>query len=194
MPQRKTRDKLKYGAQSVLDVRTWMHSFRMLHYYGYSHVREKRKMVIGATPVFAPNASFRNGERISVGDRVHIGERACVWAGDSSGRITIGDDVIIAPATFVTASDYGLIEGIVPALQPKTERDVVIGAGAWIGANAVVVAGVTIGAGAIVGAGSVVTHDLPPNMICAGVPAKPIKPRPTSTDVEQPMLRLSVAV
>jgi acetyltransferase-like isoleucine patch superfamily enzyme len=188
MPQTKTRDKLKYGAQSVLDVRTWMHAFRILHYYGYSHVREKRKMVIGAAPVFAPNASFRNGERISVGDRVHIGERACVWAGDSSGRITIGDDVIIAPATLVTASDYGLIEGIVPALQPKTERDVVIGA------NAVVVAGVTIGAGAIVGAGSVVTHDLPPNMICAGAPAKPIKPRPRSADVDQPAPRLSVAV
>jgi acetyltransferase-like isoleucine patch superfamily enzyme len=194
MPQRKTRDKLRYGARSVLDVRTWMHSFRLLHYYGYSHVREKSKMTIGADPVFAPNASIRNGERITLGDRVHIGERACVWAGDSSGHITIGDDVIIAPATFVTASDYGLVEGIAPAFQPKTERDVVIGAGAWIGANAVVVAGVTIGAGAIVGAGSVVTHDLPPNMICAGVPAKPIKPRPRSADVDQPTLRLPVGI
>jgi len=187
-------ERLKNGARSIADWQLWLHSFRILHYYGYSHVREKRKMTIGASPVFAPNASIRNGERITLGDRVHIGERSCVWAGDSTGRIVIGDDVIISPAAFVTASDYGLVEGIAPAFQPKNERDVVIGAGAWIGANAVVVAGVTIGAGAIVGAGSVVTRDLPANMICAGVPAKPIKARPKSADEDHTVVRLPVGL
>jgi acetyltransferase-like isoleucine patch superfamily enzyme len=81
----------------------------------------------------------------------------------------------------VTASDYGLTEGTPPAFQSKNERDVVIGNGVWIGANAVITAGVTIGEGCIIGAGSVVTHDLPANMICAGVPAQPIKPRPKCT-------------
>lgn len=170
--------KLKNGALSVLDLKTWLHSLRILHYYGYSHVREKRKMTIGADPTFAPNVSISNGDRITLGDRVHVGERVCLWAGDSVGRITLGDDVMIGPATFLTASDYGLVEGMPPVSQPKNERDIVIEKEVWIGANAVVVAGVTIGAGAIVGAGSVVTRDLPPNMICAGVPAKPIKPRP----------------
>jgi acetyltransferase-like isoleucine patch superfamily enzyme len=170
--------KLKNGTRSVLDAKTWLHSLRILHYYGYSHVREKAKMTIGAHPTFAPNVSINNGERITLGDRVHVGERVCLWAGDSVGRITLGHDVMIGPGTFVTASDYGLVEGTPPAFQTKNERDVVIGEGVWIGANAVVVAGVTIGAGAIIGAGSVVTRDLPPNMICAGVPAKPIKPRP----------------
>ena len=45
---------------------------------------------------------------------------------------------------------------------------------------AIVLPGVTIGDGTIVGAGSVVTKDLPPEMVCVGVPARPLKPRPKS--------------
>jgi len=172
--------KVSNGAKSVFDVKTWLHSLRILHYYAYSHVREKRKMTIGADPSFSPNVSISNGERITLGDRVHVGERVCLWAGDTVGRITLGDDVMIGPACVITASDYGLVEGTPPSLQPKNERHILIDEGVWIGANVVVVAGVTIGAGAIVGAGSVVTRDLPPNMICAGAPAKPIKPRPNA--------------
>ena len=170
--------KVTNGARSVLDPMTWLHSLRILHYYGYSHVRQRRKITMGTGQIFAPNVSIANGERIRIGDRCHVGERVCLWAGDAVGRITLGDDVMIGPATFVTASDYGLIEGTPPAFQSKNERDVVIGNGVWIGANAVITAGVTIGEGCIIGAGSVVTRDLPANMICGGVPARPIKPRP----------------
>ena len=170
--------KITNGARSILDPLTWLHSLRILHYYGYSHVRQKRKITMGSDQVFGPNVSIANGERIRIGDRCHVGERVCLWAGDAVGRITLGDDVMIGPATFVTASDYSLIEGTPPAFQPKNERDVVIGNGVWIGANAVITAGVNIGEGCIIGAGSVVTRDLPANMICGGVPARPIKPRP----------------
>ncbi|MET4120484.1 acetyltransferase-like isoleucine patch superfamily enzyme [Bradyrhizobium sp. JR4.1] len=170
--------KMANGARSMLDPMTWLHSLRILHYYNYSHVREKRKMTMGTGQVFGPNVSIANGERISLGNRCHVGERVCLWAGNATGRITLGDDVMIGPGAVVTASDYGLEEGTPPAFQPKNERDVVIGNGVWIGANAVVTAGVTLGEGCIVGAGSVVTRDLPANMICGGVPARPIKPRP----------------
>jgi acetyltransferase-like isoleucine patch superfamily enzyme len=47
----------------------------------------------------------------------------------------------------------------------------------WIGANAVVLKGVTIGQRTIVGAGSVVTRDLPPDVIAAGVPARVLRAR-----------------
>jgi acetyltransferase-like isoleucine patch superfamily enzyme len=170
--------KMANGAISVLDPMTWMHGLRILHYYNYAHVREKRKIKMGTGQIFGPNVSIANGERITMGNRCHVGERVCLWAGDGTGRITLGDDVMIGPGAFVTASDYGLEEGTVPAFQPKNERDVQIGNGVWIGANAVVTAGVTIGDGCIIGAGSVVTHDLPTNMICGGVPARVIKARP----------------
>jgi acetyltransferase-like isoleucine patch superfamily enzyme len=170
--------KIANGVRSMVDPMTWLHSLRILHFYSYKHVREKRKITMGSDQVFGPNVSIANGERITLGNRCHVGERVCLWAGNETGRITLGDDVMIGPGTVVTASDYGLVEGTPPAFQPKNERDIVIRNGAWIGANAVVTAGVTIDEGCIVGAGSVVTRDLPANMICGGVPARPIKPRP----------------
>ncbi len=44
---------------------------------------------------------------------------------------------------------------------------------ASIGSNATILCGVTVGEGAIIGAGAVVTHDVPPHVIVAGVPARP---------------------
>ena len=52
-----------------------------------------------------------------------------------------------------------------------------IGNDVWIGTRAVILSGVTIGDGVVIGAGSVVVKSLPPYTICAGVPARPLKPR-----------------
>jgi len=54
---------------------------------------------------------------------------------------------------------------------------VVIEDDCWIASNSVILAGVTIGKGSVVAAGSVVTHDVPPFSIVAGVPARLIKNR-----------------
>lgn len=54
---------------------------------------------------------------------------------------------------------------------------IIIGNDVWIGYEAVILSGVTIGDGAIIGARAVVTRDIPPYTIAAGVPAKPIRRR-----------------
>jgi acetyltransferase-like isoleucine patch superfamily enzyme len=49
--------------------------------------------------------------------------------------------------------------------------------GASIGSGAVIMGGVTIGEGALIGAGAVVTHDVGPNTVVAGVPARLMRQR-----------------
>jgi len=63
---------------------------------------------------------------------------------------------------------------------PQTETDwkvikTIVKKGASIGSNATILCGITIGENALVGAGSVVTKDVLPNTVVAGVPAKIIK-------------------
>ena len=59
--------------------------------------------------------------------------------------------------------------------QGVTTKPVIIGNDIWIGANAVLLPGVTIGDHSVVAAGAVVTKDVPPHSLVAGVPAKIIK-------------------
>ena len=167
---------------SLLDPRCYLHAFRMVHYFGYTHVRERRRLVMGKGTRMAPNVSFRNGERIFMGRDCHIGERCYLWAGDSDGRIILGDFVSLAPGVFITASDYQFVAGLPFRQQPKRERDVQIGNDVWLGANVVITAGVKIGDGCIVGAGAVVTKDLPAGSIAAGVPARVIGARELSAN------------
>ena len=59
----------------------------------------------------------------------------------------------------------------------KPKSPTVIGNDVWIGERAIVLLGVNVGNGAVIGAGAVVTKDVPPYAIVAGVPAKVIKYR-----------------
>lgn len=162
---------------SVLDPRAYLHLFRLLHYWNYAHVTPRRRARIGQGVWLAPNVSFRNGERIEIGDRSHIGEQCSLWAGDSHGRIRIGEDALFGPRVYITASNYRYDTGAPVHAQPREENDVVIGTDVWLGARVIVLPGVTIGDGTIVAAGSVVTRDLPPAVVAAGIPARPRKRR-----------------
>ena len=164
---------------SVLDPRVYLHAFRLAHFYRYSFVSQQRLLTKGDDVRLAPNVSFRNAERITIGDGARIGEHCIIWAGDTVGRILIGRKALFAPNVVVTASNYGIARGPVAIVdQPKDEQDIVIGDGVWLGANVVVLAGVTIGAGAVVAAGAVVTQDVSADCIVGGVPARVIGQRP----------------
>lgn len=171
------------GLWSVIDPRAWFHMFRLVHYFNYTHVAEVRKLTTGEKVRIAPNVSFANAERIDLGDRVQIGARAHVWAGNSTGRVIVGADSTLGPECFLTASDYGVAAGVNIVDQAKVEQDIVIGSDVWLGARTIVTAGVTIGDGCIVGAGSVVTKDLPPGSIAVGVPARVVRERGSSESV-----------
>ncbi|MEM6428380.1 MAG: DapH/DapD/GlmU-related protein [Deinococcota bacterium] len=59
----------------------------------------------------------------------------------------------------------------------RRDHPVIVGHDVWIGHNATVMPGVTVGNGAVIGAGSIVTKDVAPYSIVAGVPAKRIRMR-----------------
>ncbi|MET0671888.1 MAG: acyltransferase [Microbacterium pygmaeum] len=166
--------RLAGAARSLIDPRTYAQAFRLLHFASYSHVQQVRLLNRGANVSFAPNVSFRNAERITIGEGSHIGEHSLIWAGNSTGRIVFGKKCLLAPHVTITASNYGIEPGAYVMDQPKIEEDILIGDDVWLGANTVVLAGVTIGDGAIIAAGAVVTKDVPAGSIVGGVPAKVI--------------------
>jgi acetyltransferase-like isoleucine patch superfamily enzyme len=162
---------------TIFDPGTYIHPLRLLHFYGYSHVRPRRKLTLGEDATIAPNVSIRNAERIVIGAGTKVGERVYLWAGDESGEISIGEHCRIGPEVFITASDYGLRPDQPIAYQERNESDVKIGSDVWLGARVFVGAGVTLGDGCVVSAGSVVTRSLPPGSVAVGVPARIVRRR-----------------
>lgn len=112
--------------------------------------------------------------RISVGNRTFIGD-GCTLAAAST--ISIGNDCLISALVRIHDNDGH-------PLTPDRRHEpigvddvaaVTIGNNVWIGAAATILKGVTIGTNAIVATGAVITHDVPPNTVVAGNPARVVK-------------------
>lgn len=86
-----------------------------------------------------------------------------------SNYIEIGNNCAISNNVVIMDSDQHYLNG-----QKKT-APVIIKDNVWICTNAIILCGVTIGEGSVIAAGSVVTKDVPPHTLVAGVPAKVIK-------------------
>ena len=92
--------------------------------------------------------------------------------------VTIEDDVFIGHGVIFINDLYPRATGAEGALQ--TEEDwtcisTTVRKGASIGSGSTILAGITIGENAMVGAGSVVTHDVPPETVVAGNPARVLR-------------------
>ncbi len=96
---------------------------------------------------------------------------------DVSDRLWIGDHVLIAPGCFITDHGHRHAAGQLIAAQGCESGPVRLEDDVWLGAQVVVLPGVTVGRGAVVAAGAVVTRDVEPMSIVAGVPARKIGER-----------------
>jgi serine acetyltransferase len=115
---------------------------------------------------------------------VHIGEGTNVTPGlivndGYSGLCSIGKRVSIATNVTLVADSNPNNSRL--AAEPYVREHlvkqgpVIIEDDVWLGTNAVVLPGVRVGRGAVVGAGAVVTRDVAPFTVVAGVPARPIR-------------------
>lgn len=139
---------------------------------------------------------FRNLETFDIGSGVYIGPQTYIQ-GWHLGTCVIGNKVWIGPQSYFDARDMVIEDFVgwgpgarllcsmhqaepldVPIIETDLQiRPVRICEWADIGTNATILPGVTIGRGAIVGAGAVVTRDVPPLTVVAGVPARVLRNR-----------------
>jgi len=125
-----------------------------------------------------------------LGTNVHVYGRAKIWAPWNlilEDEASIADDVTcycIAPITLgkraIVSQGAHLCTGTHDYTSPNFQliaAPIRIEEGAWVCTEAFVGPGVTIGKDTVVGARSVVTKNMPDGMVCAGNPARPLKPR-----------------
>ena len=106
----------------------------------------------------------------TVGARCKISSHSFVCEG-----VTIEDEVFVGHGVMFINDRFPRATAAGGQLQTETDWTVIparVCRGASIGSGAVILCGVTIHEGALVGAGAVVTHDVAPNQIVAGVPAR----------------------
>jgi len=125
---------------------------------------------IGAETTIAPFVEIQRGVRI--GARCKISSHSFICTG-----VTIEDEVFIGHGVMFTNDRYPRAttpEGMPMGPGDWTLVEAVVRRGASIGTHATILGGVTVGEGAMVAAGAVVTRDVPPYAIVAGVPARVI--------------------
>lgn len=92
------------------------------------------------------------------------------------GGVTIGDRVYTSPLVQLLAVNHVFDDPTRPFVeQGLTAEGIVIEDDVWIGAGAIITDGVRVGKGAVIAAGAVVTRDVPPHTVVAGVPARVIR-------------------
>lgn len=131
-----------------------------------------RKFSLGDYSVIESFACINNAVGdVIIGDHTRIGLHNTII-----GPVKIGSHVNLAQGITVTALNHNFddtekrIDEQGVSTKPVTIEDDV-----WVGANAVILPGVTISNHCVVAAGAVVTKDVPPHSLVAGVPAKVIK-------------------
>ncbi len=119
------------------------------------------------------NADLKYPQNLVLGDEVVIGANASLGA---HSPIHIGHRVRISKDVQIETAGLDFQSG--PPPYRHQSKPIIIEDGVWIGTRSMVLGGVRIGAHAVIAAGSIVTRDVPPRTLVAGIPAKVIRHLP----------------
>ena len=149
--------------------------------------QEKRDRIIkellghaGENLFMEPDIRFDYGRNTYIGDNCYFNYNCMIL---DVGEVRIGDHVMVGPNVSILTPMHPLLAS---ERNMRTDADgrnyvleyckpITIGDNVWIGGNVTINGGVTIGSGCVIGSGSVVTRDIPPGVIAAGVPCKVIR-------------------
>ena len=150
----------------------WMLFFKAL----MSWLVKRKLKSCGELSEVRPGSYLVETQNITIGKRVVIRPNTMLMA-DDVAEIVIGDDVLIGCGVHMYVNDHCFDDVSKPIFQQGyyPSKNVVVADDVWIGANAIILAGVKVGTHSVIAAGSVVTRDVEPFSVYAGVPAKKIK-------------------
>lgn len=110
---------------------------------------------------------------LKIGNECFLGDETLI---DLYDKVTLENQVTLAQRVLVlTHLNVGYSNHPLQKYFPKTSKPIIFKSGCVVGANSTILAGVTIGKESFVAAGSVVTNNIPPNSLVAGVPAKVVR-------------------
>lgn len=168
----------------VKKLSSWLASREYILNYILSHIPSRTirlwiLRIFGANidskvSMFA-NVSIRNIKGLTIGEGSSIGPKVLL---DARKKLTIGKNVTVAYDAIIWSlhHDYNSIDF------RSVGAPVVIEDYAWICSRAIILPGVKIGKGAVVACGAIVTKDVPPFTVVAGIPAKIIGDRNPELD------------
>lgn len=159
--------------------------------YDFNHLRpgnpeEMERLMQALVPNLGKGSWLQQPVRFDYGCFIGFGRECSVNYGFTAldcAPITIGDHVLIGPnCTLATPMHPFHPEERCHAkhpdgseYQPEYAKPITIESECWLAANVTVCGGVTIGRGSVIAAGSVVTRDIPPNSLAAGVPCRVLR-------------------
>jgi acetyltransferase-like isoleucine patch superfamily enzyme len=113
--------------------------------------------------------------KVLIKNNCSIGEYSIIHAGSS---VTIGNNVVTGAFCYINDTNHDFTDITVPIInQGWKAKPIKIEDNVWIGANVTILDGICIGRDSVIGAGSVVTKDVEPFTVVAGVPAKKLYSR-----------------
>lgn len=149
-----------------MTLKTWIKRIRKAFYYKigmrfpYSKVRLRSMRKLG----------YKVGEQVYFPADLVISQNLV----DDMAKLEIGNRVSIGPRVTILPMEHANTSRVRKAVNVRT-GGVKIKDDVWIGAGVIILSGVTIGECSVIGAGAVVTKDVEPYTIVAGVPARKIK-------------------
>jgi acetyltransferase-like isoleucine patch superfamily enzyme len=123
---------------------------------------------IGKNTTILRNVELLSPRNISIGNNTVINNK--VLLDGRGGKLIIGDNVDIAQEVNIWTLEHEVNDDY----HNTKGEDVIIHDYVWISTRSTILPGVTVNRGAVIASGSIVTKDVPPMTIVAGVPAKVI--------------------